>query len=82
MELCRDYYTNYCPVGTPGKQEAIDEIDGALPVCSDDTVTATWDPTACPEPNTDSCLVSEATQLAIDFVIENKDNTDTSDVCM
>ena len=79
MELCH-YYVDGCPDG-PEKDAAKNSIDNNPPECNDDTIQATWDPAGCPEQNTGQCNVSAAVQLAIDFVIENKDNPDTGDVC-
>ena len=79
MEKCY-YYVDNCPDGTE-KDEAKSKIDWNLPDCTDASITATWDPAACPEQNTGQCDVSGAVQLAIDFVIRHKDNPDTGDVC-
>ena len=84
VEACLDFYTDHCPDDLDGLTAVRDTVRNSIVdlTCLDPTLKATFDANACPPPIVDDCLVSEAIQLATQFVIDNKDSTDNGAVCL
>ena len=83
VEACLEFYTNNCPDQLDGLAEVRDTVLASIVdlSCTDPSITATFDANACPPPIVDECLVSDAIQLAVDFVIDNRDNANNASVC-
>ena len=80
---CLAYYTDYCPSDTPGLTDADTTVRNDVSEwdCTGLNIEATFDPNACPEPNTDLCHVTDAIDKAATFVISMRGVTDDTVIC-